>query len=53
MRCPYLFAKSNVRFCESMVEVGVDGKISDFDVKYYCDGTPVYCYYFRNSNKHK
>jgi hypothetical protein len=53
MKCPYLFDKNNVRLCESMEEAGMDGKVSDFDVEHYCDGTPVNCFYFRNANKLK
>ena len=25
----------------------IDEELSDFDLKHFCDGNPVYCYYFR------
>ncbi len=30
-----------------MLEQNMDDELSDFDVKHFCDGNPVYCYYFR------
>jgi len=52
MQCPSLLIKDNVRICKRMTEEGMDGNVSDFDVQHYCNGNPVNCYYFRNSNKH-
>jgi len=51
MQCPYLFVNDGVRICKRMVEEGVDGKVSDFDVQHYCQGNSVNCYYFRTSEK--
>lgn len=25
----------------------IDEELSDFDLKHFCDGNPIYCYYFR------
>jgi len=47
MQCPHLFVNDNVRICKRMVEEGIDGKVSDFDVQHYCQGNPVHCYYYR------
>jgi len=30
-----------------MLAKNMDGELSDFDLKHFCDGNPVYCYYFR------
>ena len=30
-----------------MLEMKMEGDLSDFDLKRFCDGNPVYCYYFR------
>jgi len=30
-----------------MLAENMDGELSDFDLKHFCDGTPIYCYYFR------
>lgn len=30
-----------------MLEMNMEGDLSDFDLKRFCDGNPVYCYYFR------
>lgn len=30
-----------------MLVENMDGELSDFDLKHFCDGDPVYCYYFR------
>jgi len=30
-----------------MLAENMDGELSDFDLKHFCDGNPVYCYYFR------
>jgi len=49
MRCPHLLVKDDVQMCKRMVEAGVDGRVSDFDIRHYCNGNPVNCYYFRHS----
>ncbi len=46
MRCPYLSSASN-KECVKMLEQNMDEELSDFDLKHFCDGNPVYCYYFR------
>ncbi len=30
-----------------MLEMNMEGDLSDFDLKRFCDSNPVYCYYFR------
>jgi hypothetical protein len=46
MRCPYLSSASS-KECVKMLEQNIDDELSDFDLKHFCDGNPVYCYYFR------
>jgi hypothetical protein len=31
-----------------MLEKNLDGEVSDFDIRNFCDGNPIYCYYFRS-----
>lgn len=47
MKCPYLSSASK-KECVRMLEEQVDGEVSEFDLKHFCDGNPVYCYYFRS-----
>jgi len=51
MQCPHLFVNDGVRICKRMVEEGIDGRVSDFDVQHYCNANPINCYYFRTSEK--
>ncbi|MCW3980346.1 MAG: hypothetical protein NWF11_02615 [Candidatus Bathyarchaeota archaeon] len=30
-----------------MLEHNLEDDLSDFDLKHFCDGNPIYCYYFR------
>jgi hypothetical protein len=30
-----------------MLEAQVSGDLTDFDIKHFCDGDPICCYYFR------
>lgn len=46
MRCPYLSAASK-KICVRMLELGPDEELTDFDIKHYCTGNPIFCYYFR------
>lgn len=46
MRCPYLSSASS-KECVKMLEQNMEDELSDFDLKHFCDGNPVYCYYFR------
>jgi len=50
MQCPYLFTKDGKRICERIVEEGANGEVSDFDIQHYCNGNPIYCYYFRTAD---
>ena len=52
--CPYL-SESSKRICRKMIEKGLDGRVSSFDVEHFCKGNPFYCYYFRfhSSKKQK
>ena len=45
MKCPYL--RNSPPKCIRMIEKGLDGKISDFDIQHFCDGNPVNCYFYR------
>jgi len=51
MQCSHLFVNDKVKICKKMVEAGINGEVSDFDVQHYCHGNPNNCYYFRNSEK--
>lgn len=46
VKCPY-FSK-NSRICGMMVEKGLDGRVSSFDIEHFCRGNPFHCYYFRS-----
>ncbi|NIR86182.1 hypothetical protein GWO13_00885, partial [Candidatus Bathyarchaeota archaeon] len=43
-KCPNLRPDKT---CTRMIKEGLDGNISDFDIKHFCDGNPILCYYFR------
>jgi hypothetical protein len=45
MKCPYV--RNSPLKCVRMIEEGLDGKISDFDLQHFCDGNPVNCYFYR------
>ncbi len=32
-----------------MLAKEMDEELSEFDLKHFCDGNPVYCYYFRST----
>ena len=46
MRCPYLSSASK-KECIKMLAEKIDEELTEFDLKHFCDGNPVYCYYFR------
>jgi hypothetical protein len=46
MRCPYL-SSATKKVCVKMLEAQISGELNDFDIKHFCDGNPIYCYYFR------
>ena len=46
MKCPYLSTASR-KECVKMLGQKPDEELSDFDMKHFCNGNPVYCYYFR------
>jgi len=48
-KCPY-FSKEPKKVCVKMVEAGLDGGVSKFDVEHFCMGNPNNCYYFRFSS---
>ena len=50
VKCPYLSTNSS-KICVRMVDAGLDGKLSSFDIQHFCNGNPVYCYYFRLMEK--
>jgi hypothetical protein len=45
MKCPY--ARNSPLKCIRMIEKGLDGNLSDFDVQHFCDGNPINCYFYR------
>jgi hypothetical protein len=46
VKCPYLSSASK-KECVKMLAEDIGGELSEFDLKHFCDGNPVYCYYFR------
>jgi hypothetical protein len=46
MKCPYLSSASK-KECVKMLAENLGGELSEFDLKHFCDGNPIYCYYFR------
>ena len=48
MQCPYL-SNSSKNVCIKMLETNMNGDLTDFDLKHFCNGDPVYCYYYRFS----
>ena len=46
MRCPYL-SKASKKICVKMLELKLKGELTDFDIRHYCTGNPIFCYYFR------
>jgi len=46
MKCPYLSISPKKR-CINMTEEKMDEELTDFDLKHFCEGKPIYCYYFR------
>jgi len=51
MKCPYLSSASK-KECVKMLAENMAGELTEFDVKHFCDGNPVYCYYFRLPETH-
>jgi hypothetical protein len=51
MKCLGLFINSEKRICRKMIEKGMNGEVSDFDVEHYCCNNPLNCYYYRVSEK--
>ncbi len=49
IKCPYL-SNNPKKTCVRMVEAGLDGSVSKFDVEHFCMGNPNNCYYFRFSS---
>ncbi len=46
MKCPYL-SEASKKICVKMLELKLKGELTDFDVRHYCTGNPIFCYYFR------
>ncbi len=46
MKCPYL-SSSSKKICVKMLEMKLNPELTDFDIRNYCEGNPIYCYYFR------
>jgi len=53
MTCPHIVIKAGKKVCKRMIEDGLNGAVSDFDVNHYCKGNPIHCYYFRTAPKQK
>jgi len=47
MTCPHLVINAGKKICRRMLEDGLNGAVSDLDVKHYCKGKPIHCYYYR------
>ena len=48
VKCPY-FRKSPNKICVRMAEKGLDDSLSNFDIKHFCNGNPINCFFFRQS----
>jgi hypothetical protein len=48
MPCPYL-SNSSKNVCTKMLEANMNADLTDFDLKHFCDGDPIYCYYYRSA----
>ena len=46
MRCPYL-SEASKKICVKMLELKLKEDLTDFDIRHYCTGNPIFCYYFR------
>jgi len=46
MKCPYL-SEASKKICVKMLELKLKGELTDFDIRHYCTGNPIFCYYFR------
>jgi len=46
MKCPYL-SEASKKICVKMLELKLKGDLTDFDIRHYCTGNPIFCYYFR------
>jgi len=46
MKCPYLSSGSK-KECVKMLSHDLVDELTDFDMEHFCDGDPIYCYYFR------
>jgi hypothetical protein len=46
MKCPYL-SNASKKVCVRMLEHKLEDELTDFDIRHFCDGNPIYCYYFR------
>jgi len=53
MTCPHLVVNAGKKLCKRMLEDGLNGAVSDFDVKHYCKGNQIHCYYFRSPPNRK
>ena len=49
-KCPHLGPNKT---CARMIREGLDGNLSDFDIKHFCKGNLILCYYFRMPQKRK
>ncbi|UCE15540.1 MAG: hypothetical protein JSV12_06610 [Candidatus Bathyarchaeota archaeon] len=47
-KCPYLRSDKT---CTILITEGLDGGVSDVDIKHFCNGNPLLCYYFRLSSQ--
>ncbi|MDH5437699.1 MAG: hypothetical protein OEX76_02230 [Candidatus Bathyarchaeota archaeon] len=46
LRAKCLHLRSD-KTCAMMTKEGLNGNLSDFDIKHFCKGNPILCYYFR------
>ena len=44
MKCPHLSTDNK---CLKMLEEKLYEELTDFDIKHYCKGNPINCFYFR------
>jgi hypothetical protein len=63
MRCPYLSRRESRYICvliekkkKPLIEktgLADVAEVSEFDYVHYCNGNPIYCYYYRNAENRK
>jgi len=46
IQCPYLKVSNSSKTC-----IQINGELTEFDVKHFCENKPLLCYYYRTTIK--